>query len=321
MKEILTVKNLTKEYFVKTGKETVKVIKGIDLSITEGEKVGYVGLNGAGKSTTIKMLTGLIKPTGGEISILGFSPFEERKNYVENIGVIFGQRNQLFWDLKVEDSFIFNKSLYKLSDKTYKDRLQFLGEYTDIAPLMKKRVMELSLGQKMKCNIALSLLHSPKILFLDEATIGLDLIVKNEIKKLLNEVNREFNTTMLFTSHDMKDIEDVCERIIILEKGNILHDLPLKDFRKLYSGTKNVRLLLGSKTDLDKIIYLSEQKWANKFMNFGADRGENSINFSFNEEKINIFEIMEELKNEGIIPTDFTIDSDSLEGIIRGIYK
>lgn len=321
MKEILTVKNLTKEYFVKTGKETVKVIKGIDLSITEGEKVGYVGLNGAGKSTTIKMLTGLIKPTGGEISILGFSPFEERKNYVENIGVIFGQRNQLFWDLKVEDSFIFNKSLYKLSDKTYKDRLQFLGEYTDIAPLMKKRVMELSLGQKMKCNIALSLLHSPKILFLDEATIGLDLIVKNEIKKLLNEVNREFNTTMLFTSHDMKDIEDVCERIIILEKGNILHDLPLKDFRKLYSGTKNVRLLLGSKTDLDKIIYLSEQKWANKFMNFGADRGENSINFSFNEEKINIFEIMEELKNEGIIPTDFTINSDSLEDIIRGIYK
>ena len=321
MKEILTVRNLTKEYFAKNSKETVKVIKGIDLSITEGEKVGYVGLNGAGKSTTIKMLTGLIKPTGGEISILGFNPFEERKNYVENIGVIFGQRNQLFWDLRVEDSFIFNKSLYKLSDKTYKDRLQFLGEYTDIAPLMKKRVMELSLGQKMKCNIALSLLHSPRIIFLDEATIGLDLIVKNEIKKLLNEVNREFNTTMLFTSHDMKDIEDVCERIIILEKGNILHDLPLKDFRKLYGGTKNVRLLLGSKTDLDKIIYLSEQKWANKFMNFGADRGENSINFSFNEEKINIFEIMEELKNEGIKPTDFTINSDSLEDIIRGIYR
>ena len=267
------------------------------------------------------MLTGLIKPTGGEISILGFNPFESRKNYVEHIGVIFGQRNPLFWDLRVEDSFIFNKSLYKLSDKTYKDRLQFLNEYTDIAPLMKKRVLELSLGQKMKCNIALSLLHSPKILFLDEATIGLDLIVKNEIKRLLNEVNREFNTTMLFTSHDMKDIEDVCERIIILEKGNILHDLPLKDFRKLYGGIKNVRLLLESKTDLDKIIYLSEQKWANKFMNFGADRGENSINFSFNEEKINIFEIMEEFKNEGIKPTDFTINSDSLEDIIRGIYR
>ena len=292
MKEILTVRNLAKEYFVKNSKEAVKVIKGIDLSITEGEKVGYVGLNGAGKSTTIKMLTGLIKPTGGEISILGFNPFEERKNYVENIGVIFGQRNQLFWDLRVEDSFIFNKSLYKLS-----------------------------LGQKMKCNIALSLLHSPKILFLDEATIGLDLIVKNEIKKLLNEVNREFNTTMLFTSHDMKDIEDVCERIIILEKGNILHDLPLKDFRKLYGGTKNVKVSLESNTDLDKIIYLSEQKWANKFMDFKADREESSINFSFNEEKINIFEIMEELKNEGIKPTDFTINSDSLEDIIRGIYR
>ena len=321
MKEILTVKNLTKEYFVKTDKETVKVIKGINLSITEGEKVGYVGLNGAGKSTTIKMLTGLIKPTGGEISVLGFNPFEERKNYVEHIGVIFGQRNQLLWDLKVEDSFIFNRSLYKLSGKTYNDRMDFINEYTDIVPLMKKRVLELSLGQKMKCNIALSLLHSPKILFLDEATIGLDLIVKNEIKKLLNEVNREFNTTMLFTSHDMKDIEDVCERIIILEKGNILHDMALKEFRKLYGGTKNVTILLKEKADFEKIISLYEKEWKNKFMNFQTDSGENSINFSFNEEKINIFGIMDELKNEEIKPVDFTINSDSLEDIIRGIYK
>ena len=321
MKEILTVKNLTKEYFVKTDKETVKVIKGINLSITEGEKVGYVGLNGAGKSTTIKMLTGLIKPTGGEISVLGFNPFEERKNYVEHIGVIFGQRNQLLWDLKVEDSFIFNRSLYKLSGKTYNDRMDFINEYTDIVPLMKKRVLELSLGQKMKCNIALSLLHSPKILFLDEATIGLDLIVKNEIKKLLNEVNREFNTTMLFTSHDMKDIEDVCERIIILEKGNILHDMALKEFRKLYGGTKNVTILLKEKADFEKIISLYEKEWKNKFMNFQTDSEENSINFSFNEEKINIFGIMDELKNEEIKPVDFTINSDSLEDIIRGIYK
>ena len=321
MEEILTVKNLTKEYFVKTDKETVKVIKGINLSITEGEKVGYVGLNGAGKSTTIKMLTGLIKPTGGEISVLGFNPFEERKNYVEHIGVIFGQRNQLLWDLKVEDSFIFNRSLYKLLGKTYNDRMDFINEYTDIVPLMKKRVLELSLGQKMKCNIALSLLHSPKILFLDEATIGLDIIVKNEIKKLLNEVNREFNTTMLFTSHDMKDIEDVCERIIILEKGHILHDMALKEFRKLYGGTKNVTILLKEKADFEKIISLYEKEWKNMFMNFQTDSGENSINFSFNEEKINIFGIMDELKNEEIKPVDFTINSDSLEDIIRGIYK
>ena len=319
MKEILTVRNLTKEYFVKNSKETVKVIKGINLSITEGEKVGYVGLNGAGKSTTIKMLTGLIKPTGGEISILGFNPFEERKNYVENIGVIFGQRNQLFWDLRVEDSFIFNKSLYKLSDKTYKDRLQFLGEYTDIAPLMKKRVMELSLGQKMKCNIALSLLHSPKILFLDEATIGLDLIVKNEIKKLLNEVNREFNTTMLFTSHDMKDIEDVCERIIILEKGNILHDLPLIELKKQYGGMKNVTLSLENTEEAGKLMSLYNDNWKKDLMDFTME--EKTVKFSYNETNINFFEIMDALKNEGIRPLDIEINSNSLEDIIRGIYK
>lgn len=321
MTEILQAKNLTKEYFVKANKENIKVIKGIDLSITEGEKVGYVGLNGAGKSTTIKMLTGLIKPTAGELNILGFEPFKSRKAYVEHIGVVFGQRNQLFWDLRVEDSFIFNKNLYKLSDKAYKEKMEFLNEYTEISDLMKKRVLQLSLGQKMKCNLALSLLHSPKILFLDEATIGLDLIVKNEIKRLLNEVNKQFHTTLLFTSHDMKDIEDVCERIIILEKGNILHDLPLKDFKKLYGGTKNVVISLKEKSALDKMTHLYESKWKNKFINFNADTEEKVIQFSFKEDEINFFEIMDKLKNEEIIPLDITINSDSLEDIIRGIYK
>lgn len=319
MKEILTAKNLTKDYFIAAGKEPVQVIKGINLSIKEGEKVGYAGLNGAGKSTTIKMLTGLIKPTGGELDVLGFEPFSLRKKYVEYIGVIFGQRNQLFWDLKVEDSFQFNKSLYKLSDKEYKDKLDFLNEYTDLDNLMQKRVLQLSLGQKMKCNIAISLLHSPKILFLDEATIGLDIIVKNEIKKLLNEVNRQFNTTLLFTSHDMKDIEDVCERIIILEKGKILHDLPLNEFKKLYGGTKNVKISLAERADIDKLVFWYEDKWKNDFMDF--KREENTIKFSFNETKINFFDIMNMLKNEGIRPSDIEINSDSLEDIIRGIYQ
>lgn len=265
------------------------------------------------------MLTGLIKPTGGELDVLGFKPFSLRKKYVEYIGVIFGQRNQLFWDLKVEDSFQFNKSLYKLSDKEYKDKMDFLNEYTDLDNLMQKRVLQLSLGQKMKCNIALSLLHSPKILFLDEATIGLDIIVKNEIKKLLNEVNRQFNTTLLFTSHDMKDIEDVCERIIILEKGKILHDLPLNEFKKLYGGTKNVKISLAERADVDKLVFWYEDKWKNSFMDF--KREENTIKFSFNETKINFFDIMNMLKNEGIRPSDIEINSDSLEDIIRGIYQ
>ena len=319
MKEILTAKNLTKEYFVKTGKETVKVIKGINLSITEGEKVGYVGLNGAGKSTTIKMLTGLIKPTLGELNVLGFEPFNQRKDYVEHIGVVFGQRNQLFWDLKVEDSFKFNKSLYKLSDQEYKDKLEFLNEYTALFALMSKRVLQLSLGQKMKCNIALSLLHSPKMLFFDEATIGLDIIVKNEIKKLLNEVNREFNTTLLFTSHDMKDIEDVCERIIILEKGNILHDLPLSQLKKQYGGTKNVVISLEETEEMDKLLLLYDNDWKNKLMDFKTE--DKTVRFAFNEVNINFFEIMDALKKEGIRPLDIEINSDSLEDIIRGIYK
>ena len=319
MNEILTATNLTKEYYVKTGKETVKVIKGINLSISEGEKVGYVGLNGAGKSTTIKMLTGLIKPTLGELNVLGFEPFSQRKDYVEHIGVVFGQRNQLFWDLKVEDSFKFNKSLYRLSNQEYKDKLDFLNEYTALFALMSKRVLQLSLGQKMKCNIALSLLHSPKMLFFDEATIGLDIIVKNEIKKLLNEVNREFNTTLLFTSHDMKDIEDVCERIIILEKGNILHDLPLSQLKKQYGGTKNVVISLEETEEMDKLLLLYDNDWKNKLMDFKTE--DKTVRFAFNEVNINFFEIMDALKKEGIRPLDIEINSDSLEDIIRGIYK
>ena len=319
MKEILIATNLTKEYFVKTGKETVKVIKGINLSISEGEKVGYVGLNGAGKSTTIKMLTGLIKPTLGELNVLGFEPFSQRKDYVAHIGVVFGQRNQLFWDLKVEDSFKFNKSLYRLSNQEYKDKLDFLNEYTDLFSLMPKRVLQLSLGQKMKCNIALSLLHSPKMLFLDEATIGLDLIVKNEIKKLLNEVNKQFNTTLVFTSHDMKDIEDVCERIIILEKGNILHDLPLNELKKQYGGMKNVTLSLENTEEADKLMFLYHDNWKKVLMDFTME--EKTVKFSFNEANINFFEIIDALKNVGIRPLDIEINSDSLEDIIRGIYK
>ena len=319
MNEILTATNLTKEYYVKTGKETAKVIKGINLSISEGEKVGYVGLNGAGKSTTIKMLTGLIKPTLGELNVLGFEPFSQRKDYVEHIGVVFGQRNQLFWDLKVEDSFKFNKSLYRLSNQGYKDKLDFLNEYTDLFSLMPKRVLQLSLGQKMKCNIALSLLHSPKMLFLDEATIGLDLIVKNEIKKLLNEVNKQFNTTLMFTSHDMKDIEDVCERIIILEKGNILHDLPLNELKKQYGGMKNVTLSLENTEEADKLMFLYHDNWKKVLMDFTME--EKTVKFSFNEANINFFEIIDALKNVGIRPLDIEINSDSLEDIIRGIYK
>ena len=305
MNEILTATNLTKEYYVKTGKETVKVIKGINLSISEGERVGYVGLNGAGKSTTIKMLTGLIKPTLGELNVLGFEPFSQRKDYVEHIGVVFGQRNQLFWDLKVEDSFKFNKSLYRLSNQEYKDKLDFLNEYTDLFSLMPKRVLQLSLGQKMKCNIALSLLHSPKMLFLDE--------------KLLNEVNKQFNTTLVFTSHDMKDIEDVCERIIILEKGNILHDLPLNELKKQYGGMKNVTLSLENTEEADKLMFLYHDNWKKVLMDFTME--EKTVKFSFNEANINFFEIIDALKNVGIRPLDIEINSDSLEDIIRGIYK
>lgn len=201
-----------------------EAVKGISFSIQQGECVAFLGANGAGKSTTIKMLTGIMKPTDGKIFIMGNEPCRERIRNARNIGVVFGQKTQLWWDISVKDSFELLRSIYEIPDNVYEENLNLFKEILELEEFMDQPARKLSLGQRVRADIAAALLHDPPVLFLDEPTIGLDVAVKQKVYQFLQYINKEKKTTILLTSHDLKDMEWLCRRLIILEKGEILFD-------------------------------------------------------------------------------------------------
>lgn len=218
----------------------VDALSDISFSIEPGEIVGYIGPNGAGKSTTIKVMSGILVPDHGTCSILGFTPWKDRTNYVKNIGVVFGQRTQLWWDVPVIDSFELLRDIYKVPESEYQDNLKLLTETLDLKDLINTPVRQLSLGQRMRCEIAASLLHSPKILFLDEPTIGLDAISKIAVRNFIKTYNRERKLTVILTTHDMNDIEALADRIILIGKGHLLYDGNLSDLRGQFGSEKTM---------------------------------------------------------------------------------
>lgn len=235
---LIKVKNLTREFKLAQGKEGFlgsiqnlfsrkhKIIKAVDnvsFSINSGEFVGYVGENGAGKSTTIKMLTGILNPTSGHVEVAGVVPYENRISNAFNIGVVFGQRTQLWWDLPVRDSFDLLRSIYRVPEDKFRANYRELADALKLDPLLSVPVRKLSLGQRMRCDLAAALLHGPKILYLDEPTIGLDLIAKDNVRKILKRINRLNGVTIILTTHDMDDIEALCDRIIIIDEGKIAY--------------------------------------------------------------------------------------------------
>ena len=201
-----------------------EAVKGISFSIQQGECVAFLGANGAGKSTTIKMLTGIMKPTDGKISVMGNNPFRERIRNAGKIGVVFGQKTQLWWDIPVKDSFELLHSIYEIPDNVYEENLDLFKKILELEEFMDQPARKLSLGQRVRADIAAALLHDPPVLFLDEPTIGLDVAVKQKVYQFLQYINKEKKTTILLTSHDLKDMEWLCRRLIILEKGEILFD-------------------------------------------------------------------------------------------------
>ena len=207
---------------------TLKAVDDIDFSVEKGEMVGYIGANGAGKSTTIKMLTGILVPTKGFLEVNGFVPHQDRKEYTRDIGVVFGQRSQLWWDIAVIESYQLLAKIYRVSKEDYKKRLDKFIDILEIGPLLHTPVRKLSLGQRMRCELAGALLHNPSILFLDEPTIGLDVLAKVKIREFLREVNQEYKSTLILTTHDLGDIEALCSRVAIIDKGKMLYDGPLK---------------------------------------------------------------------------------------------
>lgn len=212
-----------------------RAVDNISFHIEAGEIVGYIGANGAGKSTTIKLLSGILYPTTGLISIDGISPYEKRKINALNIGVVFGQRSQLFWDLPFEDTLNLYKKMYHISDEIYKMNYHYFIEIFEMKDFIKQPVRQLSLGQKMKANIMVSMLHNPKILYLDEPTIGLDVVTKRNLRDCIKKINKERNTTIILTTHDMDDIEAVCNRIILIDEGKKLFDGDKDLFRVNYA--------------------------------------------------------------------------------------
>lgn len=220
--------------------ELVHALNDVNFTIQDGEMVGYIGPNGAGKSTTIKIMCGVLTPDSGKCVINGRTPWKERVPHVREIGVVFGQRSQLWWDVPVVDSFELVRDMYKVDEKHYKNNLDELSELLDLGELLKTPARNLSLGQRMRCEIAASLLHNPKILFLDEPTIGLDAVSKIAVRQFIKKLNAEMGTTVILTTHDMQDIEALTERILLIGKGRILLDGNLDELKKCVSERKTL---------------------------------------------------------------------------------
>ena len=222
--------------------ETIHALQDVSFTIGDGEMVGYIGPNGAGKSSTIKIMSGILTPDGGTCRINGRVPWKERTAHAREIGVVFGQRSQLWWDVPVADSFDLIRDIYRIEDDAYRRTLARLTELLDLGELLKTPVRQLSLGQRMRCEIAASLLHSPKILFLDEPTIGLDAVSKIAVRDFIRAINRENGTTVILTTHDMHDIEALTERILLIGRGRILLDGSLSDLKACHSACRTIRV-------------------------------------------------------------------------------
>ena len=221
-------------------KKTVEAVKGLDFKIEEGEMVGFLGPNGAGKSTTIKMLTGILTPSSGEISVCGLTPCKKRQQNAKNIGVVFGQRTQLWWDLPVKESFLLLKKMYEIETETYEDNIAYFTDLLEMEDFLDRPVRQLSLGQRMRCDLAAAFLHNPKIIYLDEPTIGLDITSKKRIRECIKETNRKRKTTIILTTHDMADVEQLADRVMVINHGKMIYDGDMIGLQQQYRRSRNV---------------------------------------------------------------------------------
>ena len=287
----------------------IKAVDNVSFTINKGEIVAYIGPNGAGKSTTIKMLTGILKPDSGEVSVDGFDPFKDRVKYVKDIGVVFGQKSQLWWDIPVEDSFLILKEIYKVSDKDYKKRRDELVKLLDLDDFIKTPLRQLSLGQRMRCEIAASLLHKPKVLFLDEPTIGLDAVSKIQVRNFIKEINKKDKVTIILTSHDMSDIEALTNRVIVIGHGKKLFDGSFDDIKKKFEKTKKVEIIFN---ELDKLPNIKNVELINRTSTkviLDVDMSCNTVSSVIRE-----YSKVCEIEDVNIIPTD-------IDNVIVNLYK
>ncbi|TNF07833.1 MAG: ATP-binding cassette domain-containing protein [Bacillota bacterium] len=310
------LKGVFKSFF--NAKKIIKTaVDDVSFSINEGEILGYIGPNGAGKSTTIKVLTGILTPTSGEVIVDGLIPYQKRTQNAKKIGVVFGQRTQLWWDLPLNESFTVLKEIYQVTDEDFKERMTYFDELFGLSEFIKQPVRQLSLGQRMKADIVASLLHNPKILYLDEPTIGLDVIAKESIRKTIKEINQKYNTTVILTTHDLSDIEELCNRILLIDKGKIIYDGNLSHIKETYGSKKLITFTFKSPDEAIKID-VKKFKAIDKDLTINVE--DYKVNIIFNKQKIQIKDITYHVLNQADV-LDIDISDDQLENIIKAIYK
>lgn len=297
-----------------------KAVEDISFSIEKGEIVGYIGSNGAGKSTTIKMMTGILNPTKGECFVNGINPSRNRRANAKNIGVVFGQRTQLWWDLPLSESFTVLKEIYDVSDEDYQKRMEFLNQVLELQNFFDKPVRTLSLGQRMRADLGAALLHNPKVLYLDEPTIGLDLIVKDNIRKAIKEINEKYQTTVILTTHDIEDIEELCSRIIIIDEGKKIYDGSLQKLKDTY-GKKRKVVMEVKQPEKVKKEYLSEllNITQNDF-EMELDNKNNVLSIVFDKSMLQVPQILSAVMNMSEV-SDIQIQETELAEIVKEIYK
>ena len=289
--------------------EEKQAVKGISFSIEKGEMVGFIGPNGAGKSTTIKMLSGILCPDSGEINVAGYVPYKQRKTYVQNIGVVFGQKSQLQWDLPVIDSFELLKAIYRIPGAQYKKNFDRFVEMLDMSEFLNRPVRQLSLGQRMRADIVAALLHSPQVIFFDEPTIGVDVVGKETIRNFIRELNKEDKVSMIFTTHDLQDIEKTCDRLIIIDKGLKVYDGALMGIREKYGTTRQLDVEFVENTEIASIPKVEIKRL-----------DERKVRFVFENHAVQIDELMNHLlANYGI--RDINVSEPEIESLIRKIYN
>lgn len=333
MENMIYVENLRKEFkkvikepglkgsvkaLFKPKKEIITAVDDISFTVPKGEILGFLGPNGAGKSTVIKMLTGILMPTSGMCRINGQNPQKDRKNYVREIGVVFGQRTQLWWDLALRETYAVLKEIYQVPDEQYKKRMAFLNEVLELDDFITSPVRTLSLGQRMRADIAASLLHSPKVLFLDEPTIGLDVVVKENIRNAIRTINAEEGTTVILTTHDLADIEFLCERIVMIDKGKKVFDGGIAELKHNFGDVRTLEFELVNAPDFKLLDYHRRFKLTQDELT--AERDGAKATVRFDTAKVSVEDIISYTLST-VHVKDLNIKDVEIEEIIKRLYR
>ncbi len=326
---MIKVENLRKEFikyekepgligmlkgFFNAKKTITNAVDGISFEVKQGEIVGYIGANGAGKSTTIKMLTGILTPTSGVIDVNGIDPSTNRIKNAYNIGVVFGQRTQLWWDLPLGETYSILKEIYSISDKDFENRFKFFDEVFNLSEFIKSPVRTLSLGQRMRADITASLLHNPAVLYLDEPTIGLDVVAKQQMRDAIKRLNKEFQTTVILTTHDLDDIEELCNRIIMIDKGKIIYEGTLRDIKDTYGYMKSVSFEFSGDINID----LSSLQMTEEDLN--VEREELKATIYYNKHKVSVSDIAALVMEQNKV-LDMSVQEQDIEVLVGNIYQ